>query len=447
MRLPWKNRIVVTYVASTTVLVAVMIASFLAFCAVHIYQGQKFRLTSLSEAVHNNAATMDAAVFAGQMNAGKAIFDARERLAVDVVDNQGAAVYRSPKWPQNAPGAASVDREFAWHAISLHEWFFVYRYDGPQFRVTVCAREKSSTFDDLLTGFYIFLPLSLVCAFIIALPLSNWINRPYQAIGETAAAIRSGDLTSRISSSPESSPEINQLIVSLNATFAELERSFEATAQFSADAAHELRTPLTVLRTKLEVFGRRERSREETDIMVADCVAEISHLTRTVNTLLQISEPGSRDKIAFEAIDMSALLDSVVTRNQEQLVESAVALDCRIEAGLSVSGNADFLDSLFQNLIDNGIKFNSAKGTVNVTARRDAKAVVVDVIDTGVGMSVEEAGQAFQRFYRARNGKTGGAGLGLALVKWIVDLHDASLKVDSVPGRGTTITVSFAVSD
>jgi signal transduction histidine kinase len=228
---------------------------------------------------------------------------------------------------------------------------------------------------------------------------------------------------------------------------ARLRDSVRQMQQFTADAAHELRTPLAVLQTEAEVALRTARSVDDYRKVVESTLHESRRLARLASQLLQLSQC---DTQSFEIVHEEVPLDAVVADVAEQLQTQAARQGIRLEVAnlheCSVTGDDIQLSQVFFNLIDNAIKYTPRGGRVSVSSTINDGTVTITVADTGPGIATEHLPHVFDRFYRAdrsRTEATGGAGLGLAICKAIVEAHGGKIAAASSVGAGTQFLVTF----
>jgi heavy metal sensor kinase len=317
------------------------------------------------------------------------------------------------------------------------EWRFVLRHEEAGFIVLVSDAYHFELAERLTEGVL----MAVLVAVLLAVPsgylVSRRILRPFMAIDQAAGRVRQGELQARIPAVARN-PEVAQLISSLNATFAELEASFHRIRQFSADAAHELNTPLTALRGNLEVCLARERNVEEYQAVLAESVQEISRLSGMVRDLLLLASPGSADRrAAFTTIEFQSLVAETTERLSIIAAESGVRIVTEVAAAGSVPGDAMLLRRALYNLVHNAIRYSPRDTEVTISARQWRGVLVVEVKDQGAGIPKEQQDRIFERFYRLDPSRAAGTGLGLSMAKWIVELHQGRIEVESEPGKGS----------
>ena len=239
--------------------------------------------------------------------------------------------------------------------------------------------------------------------------------------------------------------ELNQLSVSYNKMLGRLSDAFEIQRQFTANAAHELRTPLALMQVQLDSYnsGQHPGSDAETVQTIKMVTEQNDRLSKMVKTLLDMSELQTvgRD----EAIMVDALVDEVLADLEPLAREKHVELTGNCEA-ITIVGSDILIYRLVYNLVENAIKYNHSGGQVTVTAYQKEKHVYLSVEDTGNGIPEELRERVFDPFFRvdkSRSRELGGVGLGLALVREIVRVHDGSITVRANPSGGTIFDVMF----
>ena len=221
---------------------------------------------------------------------------------------------------------------------------------------------------------------------------------------------------------------------------------------FIGDASHELRTPLSVIRANAELLKRHlsepvSANRES----VEDIISESDRLGRLVSQMLTLAQADAgQAALSLSEVALDELADEVA-RGMRLLAERrGVSLETDVNGPVRLRGDGDRLRELMVILTDNAIKYTDAGGNVRLEVRgASGGKATVRVSDTGSGISADALPHIFDRFYRvdkARSREVGGAGLGLAIARWIAEVHGGSIRVESVPGVGTTFTVELPAS-
>ena len=240
--------------------------------------------------------------------------------------------------------------------------------------------------------------------------------------------------------------ELNQLGISYNKMLERLSEAFEIQRQFTANAAHELRTPLALMQVQLDLYNSASHPGNDADTLqtIKMVTEQNDKLNRMVKTLLDMSElqtVGRDDKIILDAI-----VEEVLADLEPLAVEKNIKLIGKCEDATMI-GSDILIYRLVYNLVENAIKYNHPLGQVTVTAYQRNKHVYLSVEDTGSGIPKELRERVFEPFFRvdkSRSRELGGVGLGLALVREIVRVHDGSICIKSGKTGGTIFEVTFA---
>ena len=239
--------------------------------------------------------------------------------------------------------------------------------------------------------------------------------------------------------------ELNQLSVSYNRMLERLSDAFEIQRQFTANAAHELRTPLALMQVQLDLYHSNSHPDNDADTvqMIKMVTEQNDRLNKMVKTLLDMSE------LQTVGRDDEIILDALVDEVLEDLDPLAEGKNIRLIGkckDITMVGSDILIYRLVYNLVENAIKYNHSGGQVTVTADRKENHVYLSVEDTGAGIPEELKERVFEPFFRvdkSRSRELGGVGLGLALVREIVRVHDGSITVKSNPSGGTIFEVVF----
>lgn len=298
----------------------------------------------------------------------------------------------------------------------------------------------------VLIGPFALFWLCLGCWF-----LSEKLVAPIMEVTEAARGINADNLMRRLPNSGYGD-ELGQMVTSFNQMLERLEGAFRRIRQFSGDASHELRTPLTILRGETEVSLRWAKTPDEFRDMLRSNLEEIDRMERIIENLLLLakSEVGELT-LEPKLFNLSDLIQALYlqARTLGEAKKISVNLQVNVDEELRICGDELRLRQMFLNLIANGIKYTPEGGSLKIAMAREGEVARVDVIDTGIGIPVEDQPHLFDRFYRvdkARNRMDGGSGLGLSIVKSIAVAHGGQISVHSLPGHGSTFTVLLPVS-
>lgn len=289
------------------------------------------------------------------------------------------------------------------------------------------------------------LPAAVAMALIGGYLLAGRALAPINAITEKAREITAERLSERL---PVENPgdEFGRLATVFNETFARLEDAFERMRHFTADASHELRTPLTALRSVGEVGLQESRDVAACREVISSMLEEADRLTRLVGSLLALSRADAGTfPLLREGADIGALAGEVIDFLQVLAEEKEQSLTLESEKGVIAEVDRTTLRQALLNLVDNAVKYTPCRGHIVVAVRKTADGeAVVEISDDGPGISQEHQERIFDRFYRVDKGRSrelGGAGLGLAITRWAVEVNSGHIELESVEGRGSTFRV------
>jgi len=245
--------------------------------------------------------------------------------------------------------------------------------------------------------------------------------------------------------------EIQGLLSSLNKLFSRLRSVVRRERQFTADAAHELRTPLAALKTHLQVA--RARSAESSTPESLDQALEgVDRATHSVEQLLMLARADAQQTKALmnAPVDLREIALGVVSSLSQQAFDRSIDLGVDLPGAVTVQGDATALHLMVGNLVDNAVRYTPMGGMVTVSAGSEQEEAWIEVRDDGVGVAVEEREKIFDRFHRGVGEQAAGAkgsGLGLSIVKRIIELHGARIVLgDGLDGKGLGVRVTFAVA-
>jgi len=275
---------------------------------------------------------------------------------------------------------------------------------------------------------------------------SGFALAPLQRLTRHATAIDIGNLKARLPLRG-TGDELDQMADAFNQALARLERSVNEMRQFSAAMAHEMRTPLAILRGEAEMALATPLTPEDARERLASQIDEYDRLARLINQILMLARAEAGElSVAASRVDLSEVAAHVAEQVDALADAKGIMLDKRISPGLYVNGDSGWLERLLLILLDNAIKFTPSGGRVTITVSDN----VLSIEDTGVGISRDALPRVFQPFYRAdaaQSRRSEGAGIGLALAKWIADAHQAQITVTSTPNHGSTFVVTFPSAD
>jgi signal transduction histidine kinase len=260
-------------------------------------------------------------------------------------------------------------------------------------------------------------------------------------IGAVRQIIRTGKLHDRVPVRHERDA-VDELSALFNEMLDRISTLIRGMEQALDNVAHDLRTPMTRLRGVAERALQSDDPRVQREGLVT-CLEESERILSMLETLMDISEAETGTmRLDVARVEVASAVNEVIDLYEDIAEDKRVQLATSLEPGLAVDADGTRLRQVLANLVDNAVKYTPAGGRVTVSARRDGQAIRFDVSDTGVGISPRDLPHVFERLYRGDQSRTErGLGLGLSLVRAVVNAHGGRVEVAAEPGRGSTFTV------
>jgi two-component system OmpR family sensor kinase len=286
---------------------------------------------------------------------------------------------------------------------------------------------------------------AVLLAGAIGLVIGRRLSEPIIALSRTAEEMGAGDLSVRVSTNGKGEigqlgVEFNRMADRLQASFGQLAEERDTLRRFIADASHELRTPVTALRSFLEILqGKASRSAKTRAEFLVDSLHQVERLEWITHNLLDLTRlDAGITSLSLENIQVGDLMNALQAAYSRKAEEKNVELMHEgSEEGLELHGDRALLETAVGNLVDNAIKFTQPGGKVAFGADRTEAGVRLWVHDNGKGIDPEDLPHIFDRFYRGRGQEAEGSGLGLALVRSVVEAHGGEVRLESELGVGS----------
>ena len=360
-------------------------------------------------------------------------------LAVDLYDANGKLVFsHPPSAPVQAGAAAKAPVTVGGRRIGA---VVVSRDDGRLF-----TGEETQLRQELLRMHVVAGVVSAVIAVLVALYLAVTLSRPLRRIRAGAEAMSAGDLDARV---PESGGEEMAAVAdALNRLAETLQHEEGLRKENVADLAHELRTPVMGILARVEAAQDGVLDDEAANLSAMhDEALRLTRLLDDISALAEAERPGLL--LDVEPVDLAAIAGAQAAAFAGAFADKGVALSSILHPAI-VNGEPKRLEQIVVNLLSNALRYTDPGGSVRVAVRGAGADALLEVADTGIGIAAEDVPRVFTRFWRgekSRSRDTGGAGIGLSIVKELVQAHGGSVAVESTPGEGSVFRVELPLAD
>ncbi len=372
--------------------------------------------------------------------------DTSDELGVVVANETGAIIYNSAGDDPSQANPSDATRIAVAPIVtntgevgSVRVWVY-----GSSSLMSKVDREfQQETYAALMYAGIISLVIALALGILFARALVHPVNR----VTRTAHELSSGNLAAR--TGMQGTNEIARLGETIDGMAESFERDRKLEKQLTSDVAHELRTPLMAIQATVEAMIDGVYDRDDEHLMQVD--AEVQRLSKLVGALLKLSRMEMRSQpMREETVDLTALADDVVVSHEAFIEESGLSIHLDAQPNVKTIGDEDLIKQAITNLVSNAVRYTDEGGSITISVAREGRMAAISVADTGIGLSPEEEKMVFSRFWRADSGRakeSGGLGIGLALVKEIVDRHHGRVSVKGEKSVGSVFTLYFPLYD
>jgi two-component system OmpR family sensor kinase len=311
--------------------------------------------------------------------------------------------------------------------------------DSPVYVIGAVSFKQTDAAIDELRGVFIVLLTGAPAYYLAGRSL-----RPVREVAARAAAIeRTGDFQNVLAEPSSRKDEMAELVHAFNAMVQRVNRMLVVQRDFLAQSSHELRRPLTVLRTYIDLLAHPNLAEESRESALVEMRREAESMSHLISDLLVLSRE-EEQQLAHQPVDFSALVERVVSRSRARAGPRQLSL--QTEGAPIVIGDAEGLEQMVANLVDNAILYTPQAGRIAVAVAQENSAVRLTVTDTGAGIATDEQAHVFERFFRGRKAVEAspeGSGLGLVIVKHVAESHGGSVEFESEPGHGSKFVVEL----
>ena len=286
--------------------------------------------------------------------------------------------------------------------------------------------------------------LALVCTLIDGIRRKTMIDRPVEKILEATERITAGDFSVRIATDHPYGRynEFDRIIEDLNRMTAELSKTEVLRSDFVSNVSHELKTPLAIIENYSTAIRDAEIDRETRERYADVLIATAKRLSSLVTNILKLNRLENQQiRTEQTSVRLDEMLSDAILQFEDRIEEKKLELDCDLDE-ITIVSDPNYLEIVWNNLISNAVKFTDAGGSIRVSLKEEQGAAVVRVSDTGCGISKETGEHIFDKFYQGDTSHAQeGNGLGLALVKKVIDVLGGEISVESEFGKGSTFLV------
>ncbi|MFZ4622054.1 MAG: sensor histidine kinase [Bacteroidota bacterium] len=458
--LSFRNRIAFNYIAVTALLIAVLFVSIYMVIYQTVYDHLDTDLDAEIQEVYSSIVVLDNTIVYANPNE----WNEKEHGLIEVnptfvaiVDTLGNVLRKTPNlrdgsltFSETRRGKTNYDTLLSGAPIRQLQT----PIQNPTGRtlafliIAIPLQESIIVLKNLRQTLLIGYPIVLFFLFFISRFIVGRSIAPIDTVIATAQRITKENLDERIIL-PENKDEIYTLTETINNLLDRLRDVVVREKQFTADASHELRTPLAVMKGTLEVLVRKPREPEQYVEKIRDVTHEVDRMSHVVDQLLELAryESGSV-KPSVIMFELNTVISDCIGRLTPAAEERSISLLFSPEGPCSVRADVTMTAIIIENILSNAIKYSPEQGSVNVTLEIRSGAVVCSISDQGIGLTEDQIAKIFDRFYRvdeSRASNIEGKGIGLAIVKRLIDIQHCSLFVQSTPASGTTFIISFPI--
>lgn len=357
-----------------------------------------------------------------------------------VINEEQAGTMKSFAPPPDQSQVAKADIEVDGHKVgTVRLWVYgseaLMRQPDQEFR------------DNSYQAMFIAAGVAIVLASCIGFLFARNLVAPINRIMGAARAIGDGNLSARTNLTGED--EVARLGETFDAMAESVEKDRDLERRLTTDVAHELRTPLMAIQATVEAMVDGVYEADEERLVTVN--SEIQRLSRLVNALLKLSRLENRaEPMKEEVVNVGELIAGIIATHEMFVSDSGLSLEYDAQPDVMVVGDADMIRQATANLISNAVRYTPEGGHITVSVKKGDIMASIAVKDTGIGLTKEEARMVFSRFWRAdagRNRESGGLGVGLAVVKEIVDRHGGWVQVEGEKDKGACFTIHIPLYD
>jgi signal transduction histidine kinase len=384
----------------------------------------------------------------------------------EIIGRDGRVIGRSPTWSEEVASPRIPDRSY-WTARVANEQYRVIRLkdipvldsEGPEVTesTTITVLYAAST-EEIRERVWVVALLTSIGSLVllgIATSISVLMVRkgltPLAALANSAGKVTAQDWKLYAPDEAHATAELAPLTAAMDRMLATLERAFTSQREFLTNATHELKTPIAVLKSTLQLALQRPRTSDEYQRELQNALEDVARLETLTHSMLRLARAEqlqSGQQIDLPLVDLTASCEASAERWRPIAETKSVHIELRSSGVAQVKGDPDDLEIIWNNLLDNAIRYSPCGGEVRLSVSRENGHANVEVEDQGPGIREQDLQNIFDRFHRSdasRSRETGGYGLGLAIAKAMVEAYGGSIDAKTRNGSGTTFYVKLPV--
>jgi len=391
--------------------------------------------------------------------------DHEQQDMFEILGSDGRVIGRSPQWTDQVASSQRADHAY-WNAHVAHEQYRVIRLntpvldsEGPKVTgsatITVLYAASTEEIQERALEFAILTSIGSLILLGLATATTVWAVRkglgPLAALATSAGKVSARDWKLHAPDEAHATVELAPLTAAMDSMLATLERAFTSQHEFVANAAHELKTPLAVLKSTLQLALQRPRTADEYRNELQNALedaARLESLTHSMLRLARAEQLQAGQRLDFPLVDLSASCETSVERWRPMAEAKSVRVEVQSQGTPQVKGDPDDLETVWNNLLDNAIRYSPPGGEVRLSISRDNGQARIEVRDQGPGIREQDLQNIFDRFHRSdasRSRETGGYGLGLAIAKAMVEAYGGTIAAETRPGSRTAFCVKLPI--
>jgi signal transduction histidine kinase len=314
-------------------------------------------------------------------------------------------------------------------------------------RISRSVTHIMKTLNNIKIVIFTATPIYILLATLSSLFLTSRALTPIDSITKTANLIEKGDLSKRIMT-PKVNDEVGRLAKTFNRMIERIDNTFKKEKRFTSDASHELKTPISIISATAEEALNKDNKTRDHRKAFKTIINESKNISFLISQLLFLARSDEgKESLNLEKIDLALIAESVVSQLKDKAEKKDIKISINLGQDFKLKADQTLITILFLNIIKNSIKYNKNSGFINISLFKKDNNAIIYFEDSGIGISKEELPYVFDRFYQVSKARTGkGSGIGLAIVKEIIELHEGKIKIDSILGEGTNIEISLPIS-